>query len=356
MLANVVQEVGLMVQKDRTLFKTAFKKYIFSLLIIFIMPIPVKSGNQIPVRKDCSLVKKKQVYKYYERQEAHDFGRKIQTLIAKKDIGGIYRNVLIDELQNGPRREYIKNKSFDQIFPKKWVNKVIKSEIDCDSHGWRGFMISNGLIWFDRMESGQWTIKSINGVNQEKFDNKNIIGWETKKGIISPVCFHRWGGGERSYIASFQKFLKLKDQKILNTHPGLFVGREFPLGSQFKGDIHNLSFTSKMENCYSEVVIVDGKVFQKNKPLLFRNGIRNGTNYTILEKLDKPTCQSFAPNLKARCKEGYLLRIGYETGGSIGPFIMYNTYGIFEDSNGTDHVVPLKYSYTKNGALNYLRP
>tara|TARA_Y100000287_G_scaffold159280_1_gene137621 strand:+ start:287 stop:613 length:327 start_codon:yes stop_codon:yes gene_type:complete len=108
-----------MVQKDRTLFKTAFKKYIFSLLIIFIMPIPVKSGNQIPVRKDCSLVKKKQVYKYYERQEAHDFGRKIQTLIAKKDIGGIYRNVLIDELQNGPRREYIKNKSFDQIFPKK---------------------------------------------------------------------------------------------------------------------------------------------------------------------------------------------------------------------------------------------
>ena len=178
-----------MVQKDRTLFKTAFNKYIFALLIIFTVPLPARSEIKIPIRKDCSLIKKKQNYDYYERQEAHDFGRKIQTLIAKKDIGGIYRNVLIDELQNGPRREYIKNKSFDQIFPKKWVNKVIKSEIDCDSVGWRGFMISNGLIWFDRMESGQWTIKSINGVNQEKFDNKNIIGWETKKRNHSSYMF-----------------------------------------------------------------------------------------------------------------------------------------------------------------------
>ena len=69
-------------------------------------------------------------------RKSSDFGRKIQTLIAKKDIGGIYRNVLIDQLQNGPRREYPNNKSFDQIFPKKWVNKVINSEIDCDSVGW----------------------------------------------------------------------------------------------------------------------------------------------------------------------------------------------------------------------------
>ena len=97
-----------MVQKDKFQSKNSFQKLILALLIVFAVPIPANSESQIPRRKDCSLLKKKQNYDYYDRQEAHDFGRKIQTLIAKKDIQGIYKNVLIDELQNGPRREYIK--------------------------------------------------------------------------------------------------------------------------------------------------------------------------------------------------------------------------------------------------------
>ena len=86
-------------------------KLVLALLINFAVPIPAISESYIPNIKDCSLVKEKQVYDYYERQEAFDFGKKIQTLITKKDIQGIYKNVLIDELQNGPRREFIKNKS-----------------------------------------------------------------------------------------------------------------------------------------------------------------------------------------------------------------------------------------------------
>ena len=348
------------------IFRNKFFILINLILLFSLFPDKLFSSEnslQISKRVDCSSIKKNPYYGY-ERQKVHDFGRLIQKLFVKKDLEGIYK-IAGGDLNRGPRKKYALKKGFDYVFPEEFVRKIVSSGVSCDSMGWRGFRIGDGEIWYytkadssnKKFFRDQFVLGAVNSPNQEVFENpKKLIGWETKKGIISPVCFHRWGGGERSYIASFQKFLKLKDQKILNTHPGLFVGREFPLGSQFKGDIHNLSFTSKMENCYSEVVIVDGKVFQKNKPLLFRNGIRNGTNYTILEKLDKPTCQSFAPNLKARCKEGYLLRIGYETGGSIGPFSMYNTYGIFEDSNGTDHMVPLKYSYTKNGALNYLRP
>ena len=99
-----------MVQKDKFQSKNSFQKLILALLIIFTVPLPSRSEIKIPIRKDCSLIKKKQNYDYYERQEAYDFGRKIQTLIAKKDISGIYKNVLIDELENGPRREFIKNK------------------------------------------------------------------------------------------------------------------------------------------------------------------------------------------------------------------------------------------------------
>ena len=118
-----------MVQKDKFQSKNSFQKLILALLIICTVPLPSRSETKIPTRKDCSLIKKNQNYDYYDRQEAHDFGRKIQALIAKKDIQGIYKNVLIDELENGPRREFIKNKSFDEIFPKAWVNKVITTEI-----------------------------------------------------------------------------------------------------------------------------------------------------------------------------------------------------------------------------------
>ena len=76
-----------MVQKDKFRSENSFKKLILALLIIFTVPLPARSKlKYLKSRKDCSLLKKKQIYDYYDRQEAHDFGRKIQNLIAKKDI------------------------------------------------------------------------------------------------------------------------------------------------------------------------------------------------------------------------------------------------------------------------------
>ena len=75
--------------KNKIYFKSSLKKLIITLLIVLAIPIPVNSESQIPRRKDCSLLKKKQSYDYYDRQEAHDFGRKIQTLLAKKDLEGL---------------------------------------------------------------------------------------------------------------------------------------------------------------------------------------------------------------------------------------------------------------------------
>ena len=271
-----------MVQKDKCRAENFCKKLILALLIIFTVPIPANSESQIPRRKDCSLVKKKQSYDYYDRQEAHDFGRKIQNLIAKKDIQGIYKNVLIDELQNGPRREFIKNKSFDQIFPKKWVNKVIKSESDCDSVGWRGFMISHGLIWFDRMESGKWSIKSINGVNQENFDNKNLIGWETNKGIIPPTCFPTFGNFEKPKVDLFTEEFGIKNKRKFEHSPGEYIGKTIPLGYEIKSKISKnnvYTVSTNLNECFKwnsengfvknekrkdELVLVENIIYQKN--------------------------------------------------------------------------------------------
>ena len=360
-----------MVQKDKFRSENSFQKLILTLLIIFVVPIPVKSGNQIPVRKNCSLVKKEQGYDYYDRQEAHDFGRKIQTLLAKKDIEGIYRNVLIDELQNGPRREFIEKKIFDQIFPKEWVNKVIKSEIDCDSVGWRGFMISQGLIWFDRMESGKWSIKSINGVNQENFDNKNLIGWETNKGIIPPTCFPTFGNFEKPKVDLFTEEFRIKNKRKFEYSPGEYIGKTIPLGYEIKSKISKnnvYSVATNLDECFKwnsengfvkkekrkhELVLVENIIYQKNNIKGLENHDRYKSHYEVLKRVDTSKCNKLAKQL-SQCNDSYLIRIGYNSGGTIGWLGKYYIFGIFDYKN-EKYIVPLKVFNNRNYALNELK-
>ena len=65
-----------MVQKDKFQSEKSFQKLLLALLIIFAFPIPINAESKIRIRKDCSLIKGKQVYDYYDRQEAYDFGKK----------------------------------------------------------------------------------------------------------------------------------------------------------------------------------------------------------------------------------------------------------------------------------------
>ena len=361
-----------MVQKDKFRSENSFQKLILTLLIIFVVPIPVKSGNQIPVRKNCSLVKKEQGYDYYDRQEAHDFGRKIQTLLAKKDIEGIYRNVLIDELQNGPRREFIEKKNFDQIFPKEWVNKVIKSEIDCDSVGWRGFMISHGLIWFDRMESGKWSIKSINGVNQENFDNKNLIGWETNKGIIPPTCFPTFGNFEKPKVDLFTEEFGIKNKRKFEYSPGEYIGKTIPLGYEIKSKISKnnvYTVSTNLNECFKwnsengfvknekrkdELVLVENIIYQKNNIKNRENHDRYKSHYEVLKRVDLSKCNKLAKQL-SQCNDSYLIRIGYHSGGTIGWFGKYYIFGIFKGNDNNQYLVPLKIFSNRNYALNEIK-
>jgi len=347
------------------------KRLLLALLIIFTVPIPARSGIQIPNRKDCSLIKKNQ-HDYYDRQEAYDFGRRIQSLIAKKDIRGLYKHVLIDELINGPRRAFIKNKSFDEIFPKEWINNVINTEIDCDSMsmGWRGFMISHGLIWFDRMENGKWTIKSINGVNQEQFNNKNLIGWKTDKGIIPPNCFPTFGYFKTPKVDLFTEKFDIKNKRRFQYNPGEYIGKTIPLGYAInsklsKNNVYSVAnnldecFKSDSENGFvkkkeimNDLVVVDNIVYQKNNRKASENHNCYKSHYEVLTKIALSQCNRFAKQL-SKCKEAYLVRIGYQSGGTIGWLGSYNIYGIFERKD-KHYLVPLKVFKNKNQAINQI--
>ena len=59
-----------MVQKDKFQSKNTFQKLILALLIIFTVPLPTRSEIKIPIRKDCSLIKKKQK-KVFEAKDDH---------------------------------------------------------------------------------------------------------------------------------------------------------------------------------------------------------------------------------------------------------------------------------------------
>ena len=360
-----------MVQKDKFVLEKSFQKFILSLLIIFAFPIPINAESKIRIRKDCSLIKGKQVYDYYDRQEAYDFGKKIQALIAKKDIRGIYKNVFIDELENGPRREFIKNKSFDEIFPNKWVTKVINAEIDCDSIGWRGFMISQGLIWYDKTEEGDWSIISINGANQESFQNEYSVGWKTKKGTIPPTCFPTFGYFETPKVDLFSQKFKIRNKINFKNNPGKFIGKTIPLNYPIKPNYIKDAFytlTANLKNCFkwniengfvkgneknNDLVVVKNIVYQTNKikgkktPNLFE------THYEVLSKINLSLCNSFATQL-SNCSEAYLIRIGRHTGGSIGWIGSYYVFGIFKDRDHEKYLVPLKVFKTINSALNSL--
>ena len=360
-----------MVQKDKFRSENSFQKLILALLIIFTVPLPARSEIKIPIRKDCSLIKKKQNYNYYDRQEAHDFGRRIQALIAKKDISGIYKNVLIDELENGPRREFIKNKSFDEIFPKEWVNKVTSTEIGCDSIGWRGFMISQGLIWFDRIESGEWTIKSINGVNQEEFDNKDLIGWGTNKGIIPPTCFPTFGYFEKPKIDLFTEEFRIKDKTRFEYSPGEYIGKTIPLGYKINSEISKnnvYSVTSNLNKCFkwnsengfvknekrkNKLVLIGNIIYQKNNIKGRENYDRYKSHYEVIKKVALSKCDQLAKEL-SQCNDSYLIRIGYDSGGTIGWLGKYYIFGIFKGEDNNQYLVPLKLFNKINSALNEL--
>ena len=65
---------------------------------------------------------------YYKPHEAYDFGIKIQNIIKEKDLAGLFK-LAEGELKSGPRKSFIKDKNFDEIFNEEWVNSILSKNI-----------------------------------------------------------------------------------------------------------------------------------------------------------------------------------------------------------------------------------
>ena len=80
---------------------------------------------------------------------------------------------------------------------------------------------------------------------------------------------------------------------------------------------------------------------------------RNEYFYKEIKEIPLETCQSLAPNIKGKCIQRYLLKIGDWSGGSMGHTSEWSIFGLFKLSNDDEYIFPLKRFISQEDALNY---
>lgn len=287
---------------------------------------------------------------YYEPQEAYDFGIKIQNIVQEKDLKSLFEFV-DGELKSGPRKSFIKNKNFSEIFSQEWTNSLLSSSPSCSPMGYRGFMLDSGSIWYNKEDNG-WKIFAINGAKSEE-DKSLIIGWSHNGKVINPTCFARvWMSGDN--FEEFADQFKISNYERFSKKPGEFFGKEIddfnPIKAMWDEYI-------KIINPIDDCSFKDSKINDDEKFITIKGEGEFGTieyGYSIIENINKNKCLELSPNLGYKCLSSYLVKAGDYSGGSMGWDMSYGIYGLFDLDKLGPSIIPLIFFENKNEALNYL--
>ena len=84
-----------------------------------------------------------------ENIKAYLFGQRIIDTVRNKDLDGLFSLAIDGELMWGPRKSFVEDKEFEQIFDLDWIDKVLKQPPDCGRVGWRGWMLAYGHVWYE---------------------------------------------------------------------------------------------------------------------------------------------------------------------------------------------------------------
>ena len=290
----------------------------------------------------------------YTPEEALAFGKKIQQVVSNKDVSGFF-SLIQGELQKGPRKAFVANKSFEEVFEKEWIENVLSSSAPCGPVGWRGFTLSNGLIWYDKYENG-WAIFAINGVIEETIDSPSI-GWSINNKIVRPDCFKRpWPSGDN--FEEFSEVFGITNSEQLFEEPGLFLGDVIANFDPIKpswcakdDECRSISLVGQLNQCSVEdfnFEARDGGVWTKDST---DSGIES--TYKILGTISDSRCAELAPHIGVRCKKSYLLSVGDHYDDTGGADTSFGIYGLFDLPNDGLSIVPLKFFSNKNEGLNF---
>ncbi len=332
----------------------------------------------------------------YDPEEAYIFGETIKKLVKEKNLKSIF-DLVEGELTSGPRKNFVRNKNFSDIFSNKWRNSVLKSKSPCSPMGWRGFMLDQGSIWYNKdQDKNKWYIVSINGAKNEKISETKLpIAWKVSGKIIPPQCFSTLWLSSENYEKFSSKF-NIKHYKYFLNNPGKFLGKKIPnlepihfwdekiylaapLKECFKGNLRDGSIVNT-----TNFDSIKDKLRELTKPPLdFKNiisslGKLQDTDikisnksiynticstespcteyaYTILSKIPLQKCNSLAPHITGKCEASFLISVGNNSGGSMGWYMSYNIYGLFSFNDDKKYIIPLKSFDNKNNAINYIK-
>ena len=299
-----------------------------------------------------------------ENIEAYLFGQRIVDTVRNKDLDGLFSLAIDGELMWGPRKSFVEDKEFEQIFDLDWIDKVLKQPPDCGRVGWRGWMLAYGHVWYENF-NGEFKIFGIYGAVKEETPNDLPIGWRYNGKIFPHESFvTEWISSDN--FEEFEEHFKIetKDchshQEYGFTHcksedfrnnPGKYFGKEIkdldPIMASWD-DYISLAVSVQSLDFNRPYEIIDKQICtEQADPLL-------ETFYEILGVIENDKCQELAPYMKGRCKESYLLYLGDWQGGSMGYTLRTGIYGLFALDDGEEYIVPLKYFSNENYALNYL--
>jgi len=298
---------------------------------------------------------------YYHPEDAYQFGEKIKKLVKEENLEGLFS--LVDgELTSGPRQRFIKGKKFSDIFSDNWVNDLLTSGSPCSPVGWRGFMLENGSIWFNRTD-GKWRIFSINGAKEEDIRGRNAdFGeWRHKDNIISPKCFpyEYWSGDNFEAIAEHYSIEYSDD---FSKNMGKYIGKEIVdfegIPEPWDGGKYHLFIIRDLDTCPH---IKEEIKYEKLKGIVTYTD-RDPTvtdvyqiRYRKVKDISLQLCEELAPNFDGTCVQSSIFVIGDWAGGSRGFAWRTYIYGLFKAKNDRDYIIPLKswFGHSKNDALEF---
>ncbi len=303
---------------------------------------------------------------YYDPEEAYNFGETIKKLVKQKNLKSIF-DLVKGELTSGPRKDFVYNKNFSDIFSDKWRNSLLESKSPCSPVGWRGFMLDQGSIWFNKdKDKNKWYIFSILGAKKEIISEKKIpIGWKVSENIIPPQCFSTEWMSSDNY-EEFAKKFGIKNYKDFSKNPGKYLGKKIPnlepINASWDEKIY---LASPLNQCFEgnlmggsivDAINMDVKISNKSIKTKICLSKFSCTEYvyTILSKVPLKKCKKLAPHIDGKCEESFLISVGDYSGGSMGWNISYNIYGLFSFNDDKKFIIPLKNFYKKNNAVNYI--
>ena len=85
-------------------------------------------------------------------QEAYDFGISIINTVKEKNLDKLI-SLVTDKKSFTTSNKALdignyKEKKFEDIFSKEWIKLIIESTPDCESMGYKGWMLGSGMIWY----------------------------------------------------------------------------------------------------------------------------------------------------------------------------------------------------------------